>query len=266
MFKKENIAIFPLLSALPIVHGFSWGEEAPNMSEAYSDPNLVEIRVSGFLKTLGANASSIVVKINPNNNPLKDRNVMEITKKLLKRKFTDSGEVEVYANTIFTKLKDVVLTVKPADCAICILYFENELREKFVGLIHCSAKETDELLPRKTIEYLKKNYLVDPATIKIGITPAISKEYFYVNPGEISEDNWNGFMQKKNDLIFLDIIGNVRNQLEGSGIQAKNIQYFDVDTFASALVGKTFSHRMAEDLGLPNGRYIVAVGLNSGTY
>lgn len=263
MFKKENTAIFPLLSTLPIVHGFSWGEGAPNMSEAYSDPNLIEMRVSGFLRTLGVNPSCVVVKINPNKNPLKDPNIMEITKGLLKRKLTDAGEIEVYANSIFTKLSDTVLTVKPADCAICILYFETKIKEKFVGLIHCSAKETDRRLPKKTIEHFKRNYLVNPTAIKIGITPAISKEYFYVNPGEINEENWKGFMQKKNDLIFLDIIGNVRYQLENSGIPTKNIQYFDVDTFSSALVGKTFSHRLARDLNLPDGRYIVAVGLKN---
>lgn len=261
MFRKENIAIFPLLSNLPIVHGFSWGEEAPNMSEIYSDPNLIEMRVSGFLKTLGVNPSSIVVKINPNKNPFKDPSTMEITKKLLKRKITDAAEIEVYANSIFTKLSDIVLSVKPADCAICILYFENKLKEKFVGLIHCSAKETDRLLAQKTIEYLKKNYLVDPKNIKVGITPAISKEYYSVEPGDIEEENWKGFMEKRNGLIFLDIMGNVLNQLVSSGVLSSNIQFYGIDTFKSALEGKTYSHRMAEDLGLPNGRYIVAVGL-----
>lgn len=261
MFDKKNIATLPLFKKLPVIHGFSWGEEAPNMSEAYSDPNIIEIRVSSFLQALGINPTSIVVRINPNQNPFNDPDTMEITKELLKRKLTDAGEIEVASNAIFTKLTDLVLTVKPADCAICILYFENKLKEKFVGLIHCSAKETDKLLPKETIEYLKANYMVEPNAIKVGITPAISKEYFYVGPNEIQEVNWKNFMEKRNGLLFLDIVGNVIFQLGKAGILSENIQYFDIDTFASALVGKTFSHRMARDLKLPNGRYIVAAGL-----
>jgi len=262
VFDKKNIATFSLLLKLPIIHGFSWGEEAPNMSEVYSDDrNTIEARVSSFLIALGIRPSSIIVRINPNNDPHDNTDITEITKELLKRKLIDAGEIEVSSNAIFTKLNDVVLTVKPADCAICILYFENNRKEKFVGLIHCSAKNTDKLLPKKTIEYLMENYSVEPKTIKVGITPAISKEYFYVNPGEIQENNWEDFMEKRNGLIFLNIVGNTIFQLKKTGILSESIQYYGIDTFTAALVGKTFSHRLARDLNLPNGRYIVAASL-----
>lgn len=262
MVKKDSIAIFPILSTLPVVHGFSWGQDAENMSEKYSsDPNLIELRVSDFLIELGANQTSIVVTINPNENPYNDPDVMEVTNELLQRHLTEAGEINVAANSIFTHLSNTILTVKPADCAICILYFENNLKEKFVGLIHCSARETNKLLPEQTIKYLKENYMVDPKSIKVGITPAISKEYFSVKEDKINENNWGGFMEKKDGLIYIDIIGNVMNQFSKSGLLSENIQFYGIDTFTSALEGKTFSHRLARDLNLPEGRYIVAVGL-----
>lgn len=261
MLSKNNIAIFPILENLPIVHGFSWGNGAPNMSDSFTDPNIIEFRVSDFLNGLGISSSTVIVKINPSSDGYHDPEILEITRNILKRELTDSGEIEVSANSIFTKISEVVLTVKPADCAICVLYFENKKGEKFVGLIHCSAKATDSLLAKKTIEFIKDNFSVNPKDIKIGITPAISKEYFYVNEGEINEDNWKEFMKKENGLIFLDLVGNILDQLRNEGIVSENIQYVGVDTFTSALEGKTFSQRLARDLNMPNGRYIVAVGL-----
>lgn len=258
----KNVAFFSSLSKYPITHGFSWGREAENMSEAFDDSILIRKRVADFLVSLKISPNLPIIRISPDNPNLSDPNILELNKEILNRKLSEAGEIEVSANSIFTKEKNLVLTVKPADCAICIIYFENKNNEKFVGLIHCSAWETNKLLPFNSIKYLIKEKFADPKNINIGITPAISQEFFYINEGEIKKENWKGFIKIRNGKIFIDIAGNVIKQLKDAGIPKKNIEANRTDTFSQALVGKTFSHRLSRDENFPEGRFIVAVKLN----
>jgi copper oxidase (laccase) domain-containing protein len=260
VFLVNNVYIFRSLLSLPVIHGYSWGEGSLNMSENYSDISLVKERVREFLATLGINKTTPIVKINPVNKGSSDPDIMEITKDILKREVTDAGEIEVFGNSIYTKIKEVALVIKPADCAICVYYFECK-QGKYVGLIHCSAKETDKLIAKQTIRHLKNKYGIDPSEIKMGITPAISKEFYSVKNDEINIKNWEGFAVIKGEEIYLDIVGNVLHQLIEEGLRREKIEIINEDTFTSALEGKTFSHHMSEQLGLPNGRFIVAVCL-----
>ena len=262
MYKKENIAVFPSLLKKGILHGFSWGEDARNMSEAFDDANKIEERVFDFLKVINISPSRLLVRINPHLNIFKDPDILDINKEILKRQMTDTGEIEVGANFIYTSLSDIVLTVKPADCAICLLYFIDSLGNRYVGLCHCSAKEVDKQVLINGIKHLNKSLDINPSEIYICITPAISKDYYFVNSGEINESNWNGFMEKKDNKIFLDILGNILSQLTQAGIPNQNIEYYKIDTFSSAAEGKTFSHRLSSTTNIPEGRFFVAIGLN----
>ena len=198
----ENIVTFKNLSNLPIFHGFSWGREAENMSEGFDDPNIIQERVANFLNSLSIPSSLPIIRISPDNVRFNDPDILEINKEILKRKLSDAGEIEVSANAIFTKEKDIILTVKPADCAICVIYLETKNGEQFVGLIHCSAWTTDKLLPFDAIEYLTRVKSADPRKIKIGITPAINRDFFYVDKKDITLDNWKGFAKKENGKIM----------------------------------------------------------------
>ena len=257
----KNIVNFENFSKLPIFHGFSWGREAENMSEGFDDPNIIQERVANFLNSLSIPSSLPIIRISPDNVRFNDPDILEINKEILKRKLSDAGEIEVSANTIFTKEKDITLTVKPADCAICIVYLETQNRERFVGLIHCSAWTTDKLLPFNAIEYLTRVKSADPRKIKIGITPAINRDFFYVDKKDITLDNWKGFAKKENGKIFIDIVGSVLKQLTDAGIPSKNVETDWKDTFSHAMEGNTFSHRLSRDEDFPEGRYIVAVKL-----
>ncbi len=262
MYKQDNIGIFPSFLKLPVRHGFSWGEDAPNMSDKIGDPNITEERVEDFFRALNIPAEYLIVGINPSKNQYKDPNMLEINKSILDREFSESGEIQVGANFIFTSLSDVVLTVKPGDCAICVLYFESET-EKYVGLIHCSAEQTDNKLPLEAINYLIRKYSIKPENIKVGITPAISKDSYFVKEGKFDLDNWHGFMEKKGDKIYLDILGNILNQLSESKVPNENVEYYNIDTFSAAMQGQTFSHSLSSLTDLPEGRYLVAINLIS---
>src|SRR3989344_3651220 len=186
----KNIVTFENLSKLPIIHGFSWGREAENMSEGFDDPSIIQGRVANFLNSLNISSNLPIVRISPDNVSFHDPDILELSKEILKRKLSDAGEIEVGANAIFTKEKDIVLTVKPADCAICIVYAETQ-----------------------------------------------------------------------DGKIFIDIVGNVTKQLKEAGVPENNIETSLVDTFAHAMEGNTFSHRLSRDENFPEGRYIVAVKL-----
>ena len=257
----KNIITFENLSKLPIIHGFSWGREAENMSEGFDDPSIIQGRVANFLNSLNISSNLPIVRISPDNVSFHDPDILELSKEILKRKLSDAGEIEVGANAIFTKEKDIVLTVKPADCAICIVYAETQEGEIYIGLIHCSAWTTDKLLPLNAIEYLLKVKLTNRAKIKIGITPAISQDFFYVSKKDINLSNWGGFLKEEDGKIFIDIVGNVTKQLKEAGVPENNIETSLVDTFAHAMEGNTFSHRLSRDENFPEGRYIVAVKL-----
>src|SRR3990167_130193 len=257
----KNIVTFENLSKLPVIHGFSWGRKAENMSEGFDDPNIVQERVANFLNSLSIPSSLPIIRISPDNVRFNDPDILEINKEILKRKLSDAGEIEVSANAIFTKEKDIILTVKPADCAICVIYLETKNGEQFVGLIHCSAWTTDKLLPFDAIEYLTRVKSADPRKIKIGITPAINQDFFYVDKKDITLDNWKGFVKKRDGKIFIDILGNVLKQLAEAGVLNQNIEIYRKDTFSHAMEGNTFSHRLSRDEDFPEGRYIVALKL-----
>lgn len=266
MYKLSNIAVFPSFKNLPIKHGFSWGETTKNMSESFDDPSVVAKRVNSFLKTLEMSIHPNVVKIQPDN-PFNDPNKMEITKATLLRGNNEAGNVLVGANFIYTFDPSIAIIIEPGDCPCSILFGQDRDGRNFVGIVHSSAAEVNKLTPKKAVDCLKSRHGADPKEIKIGISPGISKDYYFIKDSDgFDLNNWKGFAQEKLEKgqkrFYLDLQGNTIKQYEDEGVVPSNIEVYKVDTFESALEGKTFSHRLSTVLNSPDGRYILACQLN----
>lgn len=273
--QEEKVAVFESLQDLPIYHGFSWGKESANMSYKYAgeeEGSTVKERIGAFLDSVGIRYE------NDGNTIGKFEGTHLQTQEITFEDLKTQPETEVEANFIYTKDPRILLSIKPADCDVSILYAKNKDGKDLVGIVHSSALSANAGLPRYAIDYLDEAEGVNPATIKIGITPGISKHHYSISQASdviknktidkvIMERNWKQHIALINpslgdeQLRAVDITGATAMQFIEAGVTPANIEVYDLDTYTSAESGESFSNRYSVEAGKPQGRYMVAVKL-----
>jgi copper oxidase (laccase) domain-containing protein len=274
--QENKAAILPLLEALPIKHVFSWGKDSGNMSPVYAgneSEEVVRARIKGLLESSG-----IEYKNDANTKGAFEGTHLQMQEVVLED-LTKQPETAFEANFIFTRDPRVVLSIRPGDCNVSIIYCVDKSGREIVGLIHSSAMSANMGLPRYAIQHLIIEEEVDPTTIKIGITPGISSKHYSLNETDykvkdetfsrtIVEHNWKEHIAKKDpnkpddQQRPVDIFGATIMQFIEEGIDPSNIEGYDIDTFEAAENGITFSHRESSINKKPEGRYMIAVKLN----
>jgi len=275
--QENKIARFDSLDQLPIHYGFSYGTESRNMSPVYPGEETVDIvkgRIATFLDDCGMeykNVANTVGSFEGTHLQMHEVVFEDLTGQL---------ETKFEANFIFTRDPRVVLSIRPGDCNVSILYCKDKRGREIVGLIHSSAMSANMGLPRYAIQHLINEEEVDPSTIRIAITPGISKDNYTLNEDEytlkgetysrtIAENNWKQHIDPK-DLTLpdnqqrpVDIFGATVMQYVEEGIDPSHIEGYDIDTFKGSADGVTFSHRHSVVNKKPEARYMIAVQLRS---
>lgn len=276
--QEEKVAIFESLQNLPIVHAFSWGKESGNMAYAYAEKDGEETvgeRITGFLAAVGIEYG------NDANTKGKFEGTHLQTEEVTFDDLKIQPETTIEANFIYTKDPRILLSIKPADCDVSILYAKDKDGQDLVGIVHSSALSTNAGLPRYAIDYLVEEEGVDVSTIRIGIAPGISSDHYGLNdePDVIKnktidkvvvERNWKQHIAPKDpnlgdeQLRSVDITGATIMQFIEAGVMPSHIEAYDLDTYESALSGVSFSNRYSKETGKPQGRYMIAVKLKLG--
>ncbi|BCX14230.1 MAG: hypothetical protein KatS3mg085_762 [Candidatus Dojkabacteria bacterium] len=230
--KNKQTLYFPKLEKY-LHHGISWN--APNMSYKFESSEIVRKNIETFL---------MLNKVESNKNKL--HLLCEHKDKII---FVDKSKI-VNKNSFFnvdcliTNSSQNLILVKPADCAISIIYAKNK-KDEFVTVMHAGRAGIDLELPKKTIRFLTEKLNVQHESIRIGISPMISKEHYFIMQKDlnlIKEINkWKNFVKFKNEKIFLDLKGYLLNQFYDCGIDEYQIYDSNLDTFTNAQIGKTFS-------------------------
>ncbi len=273
-WEQDKISMLPLLEKYPLKHGFTWGKMSENMSPVYAKEEgaeTVEARIVNFLKSCNMEGKRI--------NALgvfegTHMQIMEVSQKDTE----DIPETPVKANFIYTKDRKVILSIRPGDCNVSIIFAKDKEGRSIAGLIHSSAHSTNMGLPRYAIRHLIEDEGVEQSSIIVGITPGISKEHYSIsceadvlnNPNldkVTVERNWKGHISSK-DLSKgdsrprqVDILGATIMQFEEEGVLPQNIQVYEIDTYDAAEKGEGFSKRYSDDSGKPQARIMVAVQL-----
>jgi copper oxidase (laccase) domain-containing protein len=251
ILKNPQTRFFPQLEPF-LNNGFSW--KTQNMSYNFGKKEEVEKSLSDFYKINKLDASKYLINMDSQH---KNR-IKFIGKEILQQ--SSKKIFSFKCDCLITDSKEVVLLAKPADCAISIIYAESPTNQ-FNILLHTGRAGIDLALPRDLINFLVKKFSVDVKSIKIGISPMISKEHYFIKKRDISLlsniNAWKSFMTIKKDKIFLDLKNFLIKQFIECNIKHSQIFDSNLDTFTEAQKGNCFSHRYATMNKKNNGRMIV---------
>lgn len=261
VFINENIGYIPLLNGI-VNHGFSWGKKAGNMSFSYGEKQETKDRINAFLNKLKMPSIESTVNIAAEHGEI----ITDITEEILESTQNTNIGRSLKCDAMFTKIINLPLTIKPADCTVSIIYGVSGIGENILGLVHAGRRGLDLQLPYKAIGHMIDKYKCDIKSIKIGITPTITiQNHFIRNISELNyPEHWNGFTRERDGLIYLDFIGQILSQYSSIGLTSDQVQLYNVDTYEAAKDGETFSHRYWQmNPTYTKGRMLVAAQLNS---
>lgn len=274
---ENKVAFLPFLETLPIKHAFSWGKKSGNMSPVYAGEegeDVVRARIKDFLE-----ASGIEYKNDANTVGIFEGSHLQM-QKIVFEDLKNQPETKFESNFIFTRDPRVLLSIRPGDCNVSILYARDRMGRDLVGIIHSSAQSTNAGLPRYAIEYLTQEEDVDISTIRIGITPGISKDHYSISQESdaiknktidriIVERNWKQHIdphdqsQGDEQRRHVDILGATIMQYVEAGVSPASIEAIDIDTWGASARGEGFSNEHSKETGKSQGRYMVAVQLKN---
>ncbi len=276
----QPIAIIPRLSPL-ILHGITIGKGAKNMAEKFvTDPKDAIANQREVLKALGmAPLEESFLILTPKNG---DINIFDVTNEEVakaKARPNERPDVEtvIHASFIATDRRGIPLLTKAADCPTVFMHAKGTNGQNVIALLHSGRDETEYMAPTQAISHLQTRYGCDPQMITLGVAPSIGMSHYPIkkkniksetNPqGVISLENsfWKSFMQEGSvegeNVVFLDVCGNVIAQFLEAGVHESNIYLYDLDIFALAQNGMAFSHRYSQQTGFPGGRIMVVAQL-----
>ena len=144
-------------------------------------------------------------------------------------------------DAFITKEKNIALSIFIADC---LPIFIIDKKKNIIALVHAGWRSTKKSLIKKTIFVMQQAFESKPKDIDIFFGPAIRKCCYEV--GEEFLDYFTRGITKKNNKIYLDLIGINSLQLKEIGILESNI--FDSNICTCCQNDKFFSYRREKDL------------------
>jgi len=149
------------------------------------------------------------------------------------------------ADALVTNIKDILLSVRTADCVPILLY---DSRNEAIGAIHAGWRGTFTQIGTKTVERMTELYGTKPADIKAAIGPAIDVCCYEVD--DIFYENFRMQYGKEIDNYFTISPGNKphcdlkkinKSFLIEAGVLASNIEVSDLCTMCNPEL--FYSHR-----------------------
>lgn len=295
--QEGKIAQFPHQPDFPAKAAFSWGNDAMKQmmlsSEMYTqlvkgDSHRTENAIYRFLQEAGLNPErSETTRVAPF---IKRRGggsseVLEITPDVQlahKETITDDGaqNLATGADIIYTRMLEVPLVVMPADCPSAVIMGYDKRQKPVLAVAHWGRDEVESLSPAKSIG-LMQSLGCDARNLQILLTPGISPENYYIRAEDVEGllpnlKRWGEHAEKASipnpqnswqkttiDVVKLDILGRIVEQIQDFGVSGPQIHAYDVDTYAQAAEGHTYSHRYAAVSRSKkyDGRFILAAQL-----
>ena len=147
--QEEWVGIFPMFEddpEMPVLARFSYGLNAPNMSAVFCDKAVLSDQegkdlgtknTQDFLEAQGFKGRVIQVlgKFIPTDDEIKngkfspaEAQIEEVNSNTLKD--------QIFGNVVFTRDKNIVLTIKPADCDVFVFYCQDSEGNDITGIIH----------------------------------------------------------------------------------------------------------------------------------
>lgn len=152
-----------------------------------------------------------------------------------------TGSNRLEYDSLTTNVVGITLALPVADCVAMALY---DPTNQAIAILHLGWRATKDLLVRKTIEHMQKEYNTDPKDLIAYLSPSIDKEqYVFADADQKDDPVWNDFIDKKNDGYHLDIKGFNVHQLESLGVVRNNIEISSINTATSSNYGSHYAKK-----------------------
>lgn len=166
---------------------------------------------------------------------------------------TTKYKSEVAADALITTQPGVGLFLPVADCIPTVIY-DPDLKR--AGLLHLGRHSTVAGLMAKALEYMKQTGS-NLGNIIIWFGPSVQKNSYRLEYFNLEDDSdWQEFVTKKNDGIYIDMQGYNQSRAIATGVSRENIYCSDIDT---ATNNEYFSHSNGDT----KGRFGIVVMLTS---
>lgn len=204
-------------------HGFSTIDFG-NMSYTHGQKKEVLQNRRRFSRAVGADPKNLVAV-----------NQVHGKKILVVKESTSLDQTEeVSADGLITKIKNIGLLIKTADC-LSILFFDP--KKEVIALIHAGYAGVTLKIHLEAIKKLKQSFGCQSGNILVGIGPAICAHCY----GKI------------------DLAGQVMSDFQGVGVKRENIEGSGVCTFENR---DFYSHQRSKLTGEPEGRFASLLSWN----
>ncbi len=150
-------------------------------------------------------------------------------------------------DALITRTPHLALAVMVADC-VPILFFDPD--RLAVGVAHAGWRGTLASIAAKTVQSMSQAFGSDPASIRVGIGPAIGGECYEVD--EAVAAPWREQLgerylkQTTADHWHLDLPGANTDQLIAAGVKAENIERINICTHCDE---RFYSYRRGQERG-----------------
>jgi len=156
-------------------------------------------------------------------------------------------EDQIKSEVLVTQKKHLALLLLTADCEPVSFY---DPVSQTIALLHISRKTLIAKLIEKTVSFLEDTLGVLPQNLLVNIGPHIKKEsYAFILPLEEAPAELAPYTEEKNEHAHIDLVQASIDQLNGTGIDAKNIFVSPIDTGTSK---NHYSYFMMKKNGEPD--------------
>lgn len=160
-----------------------------------------------------------------------------------------SGDAMLSAEVLVTRSKGLALMLLTADCLPTTLY---DPTTKTLALAHFSRQTIADMLPQKTIGFLRETYNVNPAHLVVTVGPHIhARSYAFPLPLQNVAPAIKPFVHKVNEHAYIDLSAALKQQLTKRGVLIENIS---LNTHDTAISPDYFSHYVHKKTGVPDAR------------
>jgi hypothetical protein len=151
---------------------------------------------------------------------------------------------QIHSEVLTTQEKGLALMLFTADCQPTSFY---DPITQTIALAHISRQTLCNKLSEKTVRFLQDSFCVDPANLLITIGPSIQKQsYAFPLPLQETHPQLAGFIEERDGMAHIDLVGAHLFQLRALGIKDENIQVSKEDTASP----KYFSYYLMKKDGL----------------
>ena len=155
----------------------------------------------------------------------------------------------ILTEVLVTQEKGLALMLLTADCLPVSFY---DPTTQTIALAHFSRETISNMLPQKTMCFLRTYFLIKPENLMVYIGPHIHVDsYSFALPQPDLSPIITPFISKNDTYVHIDLVSACTDQLTKEGVDVKNISISEINTAHSS---NHFSHYQSRKENTQEGR------------